>query len=81
MDSTGIGWLFHTRLRVTEAGREIRLIVPDRGHIERLLSIVGAEEVFTVYRSLDKALERISSVETSSIVVGPHQSGMGPSDG
>ena len=78
MDSTGLRWLFDTYLDLVEAHREMRLIVPEGSQIERLLSIVGAEQVFLIYRNLDKALERIGSGEISSVWAKPQ---FGPSDG
>lgn len=72
MDSTGLRWLFDTYLDLVEAHREMRLIVPEGGHIERLLSIVGAEQVFLIYRNLDKALERLGSRETLTVENRPH---------
>ena len=71
MDSTGLRWLFDTYLDLVEAHREMRLIVPEDSQIERLLSIVGAEQVFLIDRNLDKALEAIGSGEISSVWAKP----------
>ena len=71
MDSTGLRWLFDTYLDLVEAHREMRLIVPEDSQIERLLSIVGAEQVFLIDRNLDKALETIGSGEISSVWAKP----------
>ncbi len=65
MDSAGIHWLFATDRRLTEAGREMRVIIPEGGMVEMVLEIVGAKQLFVIYRNLDKALERISSGEGS----------------
>ena len=81
MDSTGLRWLFDTHQEVIDAHREMRLIVPEESHIERLLSIVGGEKVFSIYHNLDRALERISTGEISLLTDGPHQRQLGPSDG
>ena len=71
MDSTGLRWLFDTYLDLVEAHREMRLFVPEDSQIERLLSIVGAEQVFLIDRNLDKALETIGSGEISSVWAKP----------
>lgn len=81
MDSTGLRWLFDTHQEVTKAHREMRLIVCEDSPIERLLAIVAAKDVFTVYRNLDKALERISAGEISPIMDGPSPRQFGPPDG
>ena len=65
MDSAGIHWLFATDKRVTDAAREMRVIIPEGGMVERVLEIVEAKQLFLIYRNLDKALERISSGEGS----------------
>jgi anti-sigma B factor antagonist len=57
MDSTAIHWLFSARERAHQAGRQLRLIGPEQGHVERLLAIVGVAELFPIYPSLEKALE------------------------
>lgn len=61
MDSAGIRWLFATRKQIADAGREVRLIVSEGGPVERLLSIAGVDQAFTIYRNLDKALEKITT--------------------
>src|SRR5687768_16715725 len=49
MDSAGVRWLYDTRWEVIKAAKEIRLTVPERGLVERLLTITGAQVIFTVY--------------------------------
>ncbi len=61
MDSAGIRWLFATQNQIAEAGREVRLIIAEGGPVERLLSIAGVGQAFTIYRNLDKALEKIAT--------------------
>lgn len=49
MDSTGVHWLFDTYRTVTEAHREIRLIVSEGSHINRLLAISGIDGQIPIY--------------------------------
>ncbi|HJQ94588.1 MAG TPA: STAS domain-containing protein [Acidimicrobiia bacterium] len=61
MDSAGIRWLFATHKQIADAGRDVRLIIAEGGPVERLLSIAGVDQHFTIYRNLDKALEKIAT--------------------
>jgi anti-sigma B factor antagonist len=51
MDSTGVRWLLETYRKVTGAQRGIRLIVPERSQIERLLAISGFDGQIPIHRN------------------------------
>lgn len=81
MDSTGLHWLFNSQRVVAAAGGEMRLIVPEGGHMDWLLALVAADHVFTIYHNLDRALERISAGEVVEVMDGPKRDEFGPPDG
>ena len=56
LDSTGLGALIGAHKRAKEHGGRIRLVAHD-GQILRLLRITGLLGVFSVYNTLDDALE------------------------
>ena len=56
LDSTGLGALIGAHKRAKEHGGRIRLVAQD-GQILRLLRITGLLGVFSVYSTLDDALE------------------------
>jgi len=55
LDSTGLGALIGSHKRASENGGRLRLVVSD-GVISRLLNITGLLGVFSVYGTLDAAL-------------------------
>jgi len=55
LDSTGLGALIGAQRRALEQGGHVRLVV-NEGPIARLLNITGLVRVFSVYHSLDAAL-------------------------
>lgn len=71
IDATGLQWLIFTRETVVDAGREMRLIVPEGGCVERLLQLVRVDEVFVIHRNLDKALAQISDHQALSLLDKP----------
>ncbi|NYI06128.1 anti-anti-sigma factor [Allostreptomyces psammosilenae] len=54
-DSTGLNVLLATRLRLQESGGEIRLAAM-RSAVARVFEITGADTVFTVHPTVDRAL-------------------------
>lgn len=56
LDSTGLGAMIGAHKRAKEHGGRIRLVAQD-GQILRLLRITGLLGVFSVYNTLDDALE------------------------
>jgi anti-anti-sigma factor len=56
LDSTAIHWFFSARERACQVGRELRLIAPEQGHVQRLLTIAGVAGVLPTYPSLEKVL-------------------------
>ena len=81
MDSTGVRWPFDTQLEVTGADREMRLIVPEGGQIDRLLDIAGADAIFTIYRNRDEAWETTGTGEDNAMSDRPRTQLGGLSDG
>ncbi len=55
LDSTGLGALIGAHRRALEHGGHVRLVVGE-GQIQRLLMITGLMRVFSVYASMDAAL-------------------------
>ena len=56
IDSTGLGVLIGARRRCMEAGRELRVVVPEP-RILKVFEITGLTELFAIHESLDPALE------------------------
>lgn len=59
LDSTGLGVLVATlkRIRESEAGGDLRLVVT-RPQVSKVLDVTGLATVFSVFPSLDAALNR-----------------------
>ena len=55
LDSTGLGALIGAHRRALEHGGHVRLVVGE-GQIQRLLMITGLMRVFSVYASMEAAL-------------------------
>lgn len=56
LDSTGLGALIGAHRRALENGGRVRLIV-NEGPIQRLLTITGLMRIFSVYATIEGALE------------------------
>ena len=65
MDSTGLRWILETYREAVDAQREMRVVVPSGGQLQRLLAIGGAEAVLTIYDSLDEALQPVRTMSTA----------------
>ncbi|MBV8246588.1 MAG: STAS domain-containing protein [Candidatus Eremiobacteraeota bacterium] len=59
LDSTGLGALIGGHKRALENGGAVRLVVSE-GIILRLLTITGLMDVFSVYPSVESALENVN---------------------